>query len=188
MAQTDAAVLYPSLGYVWTGVVGTATKPTTSQLATFLSAGTVPSGWTTLGHTDLDNVLTFGSTGGDTTVKGSWQNASLREITTSTKVDYFDVKSLQLLDATVLSLFYGGGTSTTNEFAIPDTSSTTNMATTLVMVDSTTVVALYVPKASIKAAGDLEVAADDFVKVPLRFTPLKYSTNAKSTWISTVLG
>jgi hypothetical protein len=187
MAQTDAAVLYPSVGYVWTGVVGTATKPTVSQLATLVSAGTVPSGWTTLGHTDLDNVVTFGSTGGDTTVKGSWQNSSLREITTSTLVNYFDVKSLQLLDATVLSLFSGGGTSTSNEFATPDTSATTEKAVTLVMVDNSVAHALYCPKASIKAAGDLEVSADDFVKVPLRFTPLKYSTNAKSYWISSLL-
>lgn len=188
MAQTDGAVLYPSLGYVWTGVVGTATKPTTSQLATFVSAGTVPSGWTTIGHTDLNNVLTFGSEGGDTSVKGSWQNASLREITTSTLVEYFDVKSLQVLDKTILSLYHGGGTAASNELATPDASTATELATTLVMVDGTTSVALYCPKASIKKAGDMEFASDDFVKVPLRFTPLKYSTNAKSYWISTVLG
>jgi hypothetical protein len=189
MAQTDAAVVYPALGYVWTGVVGTATKPTTTQLATFVSAGTVPSGWTALGHTDLDNVLTFGSEGGDTSVKGSWQNPALREITTSTLVEYFDVNSLQLLDKTILSLYHGGGSAaTTNEFATPDAATTTEKATTLVMVDGTSAVALYCPKASIKKAGDMTFAADDFVKIPLRFTPLKYSTNPKSIWISAGFG
>jgi hypothetical protein len=188
MAVTDAAVILPSIGHVWTGTVDTATKPTVEQLATFSSAGTVPSGWTDLGHTSLDNILTFGQDAGSTSVKGSWQNSALREIVTQQPVDYFTVQSLQLLDADVLNLYYGGGTPGTDEFATPDTTTPVEKAVTLVMLDGATELAFYCPKASIRADSEMAFASDDFTKIPLRFTPLKHSTNAKSYWIADGLG
>lgn len=189
MALTDGAVLVPGVGHIWTGVVGTATKPTLTALNTFASAGTVPSGWTSLGHTSLADVLVFDQSGGETDVKGSWQNPSLRTVITSTAVDFFTVKSLQVQDNTILSLYYGGGdASTANEFALPDSPAATEKAVTVVLLDGSTPVALYVPKASILRADAPDVSADDFMDFPLKFTILKYLTNPKATWISDLIG
>lgn len=189
MALTDGAVLIPGRGSIWTGVVGTATKPTLAQLATFVSAGTVPATWTDMGHTDLDDILAFGQDGGDTTVKGSWQNASLREITTATAVDFFVVKSLQLLDNAIMALYWGGGdASTANEFALPDSPVPQEKAVTVVMVDGTTPLAFYVPKASIRRDDAFDMSDDDFAKAPLRFTLLKHSTDPRGIWVGDLLG
>ncbi len=189
MALTDTAVLQPGTGAVFTGVVGTATKWTVSNLTAFASAGTIPSGWTHLGHTSLEDVLTFGQDGGETEVKGSWQNKALREIQTEAPVDYFVVPSLQF-DNDVLALYYGGGdVSVADEFGVPDTATIQEKAVTLVMVDGTSgPIALYAPKASIRREDAMEFDPAEFTTIPLRFTPLKYSTNKKAYWIGDRFG
>lgn len=187
MAQLDSATLIPAQGYVLTAPTGTA-RPTAAALGTFVTAGTLPATWVSLGHTDLDNILTFGTEGGDTTIKGSWQTASLREIQTSKAVDYYTVRSLQALDRAVLALYYGGGDATTSdEFALPDASAPTERASLLVLVDGVSVVGFYNSKASIRRDGAMEFASDDFTKIPLRFTPLKNGTNPLGVWYSTDL-
>lgn len=189
MALEDTATQIAGLGSVWTGVVGTATKPTTTQLATFVSAGTVPTGWTNLGHTSIDDILAPGQDGGDSEVKGSWQNPSLRTVITSTAVDYFVIKSLQVVDNTVLSLYYGGGDATVaDEFGVPDSPVATELATCIVIVDGTTPTAIYMPKASWLREDSMEFATDDFTTAPLRCTALKYNTNKRIYWISDALG
>jgi hypothetical protein len=189
MALTDSAVLIPGVGSIWTGVVGTATKPTTTVLNTFVSAGTVPSGWTNIGHTSLADILAPGQDGGDSEVKGSWQNASLRTVITSTAVDYFVIKSLQLKDNTVLSLYYGGGDATvTNEFGVPDSPAATELATCIVMVDGTDPTCIYMPKASWLRDDSMEFDPTEFTTAPLRVTALKYNTNKRIYWINDALG
>jgi hypothetical protein len=186
MAQTDAATQVAAHGHVWLGTVGTATKPTTTQLATFSSAGTVPSGWTTMGHTDAEDVLAFGQDGGDTTTLKSWQSDALRT-TTESVTDYFVVKSLQVLDKTVLSLYYGGGdATTTNEFSLPTAPVATEKAVTVVILD-TVPVAFYCPKVSIIRDDAFEFATDSLTTVPLKFTMLTVGST-KGIWISTQLG
>jgi hypothetical protein len=186
MAQTDAATQVAGHGHVWLGTVGVATKPTTTQLATFASNGTVPSGWTSMGHTDADDVLSFGQDGGDTTTLRSWQSDALRT-TTDAVTDYFTINSLQILDKTVLALYYGGGdAATTNEFSLPTAPVATEKAVTVVILD-TTPAAFYVPKASIIRDDAFEFATDGLTTVPLRFTMLT-SGSTKGIWISTQLG
>src|ERR1044072_5523005 len=105
MALDDATVLTPAVGHVFTATSGT--DPwTTTQIDTYVSAGTIPSGWSELGHTDLDTPLTFAQDGGDTETKGSWQNPSLRSVITSAAVDSFTVNADQVLDTDVLSFYY----------------------------------------------------------------------------------
>lgn len=189
MALDDTAVLLPGTGAVFTGVVGTAVKWSVAEMGTYQSAGTVKSGWTHLGHTSLDDVLTFGQDGGDSEVKGSWQNSALREVITDQAIDFFTMKALQF-DNNTLSLYYGGGDATVaDEFSIPDTATTQEKAVMLVMIDGTSgPVGLYAPKASIKRDDAMEFDASEFADIPLRFTPLKYLTNKKLYWISDRLG
>jgi hypothetical protein len=188
VALTDAAVLVPGVGSIWTGVVGTATKPTITQLNTFATAGTIPSGWTNLGHTSLDDILAPGQDGGDTEVKGSWQNPSLRTVITESSVDYFVIKALQV-DNTTLGLYYGGGDATVaNEFGVPDSPAATELATTIVMLDGTTPTAIYMPKASWLREDEMEFDSAEFTTIPLRVTALKYNTLKRIYWINDSLG
>jgi len=186
MAQNDALVVVPGTGYLWTDATG-ATAPTPTQLATFVSAGTVPGSYTAIGHTDLDNIVSFSQTGGDTAVKGSWQVSSLRTILTSKPVDSFTVKSLQMLDKDVLKLYHGGGTAGTGTFDVPDTPAIQYRSVVLVMVDGTVPLALWASNCSIARDSNLEASPTDLMKIPLKFTPVKNSTNPVFRWISASL-
>lgn len=190
MALTDGAVLVPGIGHIFTGTVGSATKWALSDLTAFAAnTATVPSGWVNLGHTSIDNVLVFGQDGGDTTVKGSWQNASLRTVITSQTIDSFVVKSLQVMDNTILTLYYGGGdVATANEFHWPDSPAAQNKAVTVVMLDGSTPIALWCPQASILRADAADIASDDFMDFPLKFTILKHSTDPRAVWIADLIG
>jgi hypothetical protein len=189
MPVTDEAVLLPGVGHALLGTVG-ATKPSLSDLTSFAAdTSDLPTGFTNLGHTDLDQILQFGTEGGDTTTKGSWQNPALREIVTVAKVDYIILKSLQILDNTVLSLYHGGGSAATaNEFAWPDNPTPTEKALALIMLDGDTPICLYAQKVSIRAESELEFASDDFTKAPLRLTFLKNGSNPRAVWIADAIG
>lgn len=187
MAIDDATVLTPAVGHVFTATSGT--DPwTATQIDTFVSAGTVPSGWDELGHTDLDTPLTFAQDGGDSETKGSWQNPSLKTVITSAAVDSFTVNAEQVLDTAVLSYYYGGGDdSTPNEFALPDAPAAQEKAFMVVMVDGTTGYGMGGAKCSILRADAQNVASDDFLKLPLKFTILKASGKPRMTVVSSAL-
>ena len=183
----DDALIIPSLGHYLTAAT-TATQPTFTQIGTFVSAGTLPTGFTELGHTDLDDIFAFGQDDGDSEIKGSWQNKTLREIITSEAIDYFVAKALQF-DNETLSLYYGGGDATVaHEFALPDSPSSQERAVCVVLVDGTDWAAFYAQRTSIKREDAPEFATDDFSKLPLRFTILKKTGSKKAKWIGESLG
>lgn len=186
----DNAVLVPGKGHILLGAVDTAAQPTQADLTAFAAdTSDLPTGFTNLGHTDIDEILTFGQDGGDTEVKRSWQNEALRETVTEAAVDYFTVKSLQLIDNDVLSLYYGGGDATVaDEFSLPDSSAPTERAAVVVFLDGSTVVAFYCPKVSIRREAEFDLAFDDFVKLPLRFTVLQKSGAKRGKWLNSALG
>lgn len=186
----DNAVLVPGKAHIFTGTVGTATKPTLAQLEAFAAdTSQIPAGWDDIGHTDLDDVLTFGQDGGETEVKGSWQNPSLRETVTAEAIDYYVIKSLQVMDNDALTLYFGGGDdSVANEFALPDSPAPQERAAVVVFLDGPTAVGFYTPKVSIRREDAIEVASDDFTKLPLRFTVVKASGQRKAIWIADEIG
>lgn len=186
----DDSVLVPGKGHILLGDVATAVQPTLADLTAFAADTSVlPTGWTDLGHTDIDEILTFGQDGGDTEVKRSWQNEALRETVTEVATDYFVVKSIQLLDNDVLSLYYGGGdSSVADEFSLPDSATPTEKASCVVFIDGAEVVGFYNPKVSIRREAEIENAFDDFTKLPLRFTLLQKSGAKKGKWLHADLG
>jgi hypothetical protein len=190
MALNDDAVLVPGKAHILTGTVGAVTKPTLAALTTFAGdTATPPAGFTDIGHTDLEDVLTFGQEGGETEVKGSWQNPSLRETTTAEAIDYYVIKSLQVLDNDALTLYFGGGDATVaNEFALPDSPAPQERAALVVFLDGATPLGFFTPKVSIRREDAIEVANDDFMKMPLRFTVVKASGEKKAIWIGDPLG
>lgn len=191
MALTDAAVLTPGVGHIFTVPFATGDTWTSTELATYATDGTVPvsAAWEELGHTDLDSILTFGQDGGDTTTKGSWQNPSLRTVITTAAVDSFTVNAEQVLDNDVLTLYYGGGSAAVaDRFALPDAPAAIERSVMLVMLDGTTPLGFSVQRASILRADAPSLAADDFIKLPLKFTILKASGKPRAEWVNTALG
>jgi hypothetical protein len=191
MALTDSAVLVPGVGHIFTTPFTSGATWTSAELATYASAGTVPTGvtWSELGHTDLDSILTFSQEGGDTTTKGSWQNPSLRTVITTAAVDSFTLNAEQVLDNDVLELYYGGGdASVADRFALPDAPAAIERSVMVVMLDGTTPLGFSVQRASILRGDVISLADDDFMKLPLKFTVLKASGQPRAEWINAALG
>jgi hypothetical protein len=190
MALTDSAVLVPGVGRIFTKPYTSGATWTLAELATFAGDGTtVPATWTELGHTDLDSILTFAQDGGDTTTKGSWQNPALRTVITTAAVDSFTLNAEQVLDNDILTLYYGGGdASVAGRFALPDAPAAVERSVVLVMLDGETPLGFSVQRASILRADAISAAADDFLKLPLKFTILKASGKPRAEWINDDLG
>lgn len=190
MALTDAAVLTPGVGHIFTKAFSSSGFTwTATELATYASAGTIPATWNELGHTDLDSVLVFNQEGGDTETKGSWQTPSLKTVITTATVDSFTVNAEQVLDNDILTLFHGGGdASVADRFAWPDSPAAQERSVMLVLLDGTTPLGLSVKKASILRADSPQVDAADFLKLPLKFTILQASGEPRAEWINASLG
>lgn len=188
MPLLDDAVLVPGVGHIFTKPTA-GTKWALADLVAYAADGTtVPTGFTELGHTDLDSILTFAQDGGDTTTKGSWQNPSLRTVITDAAIDSFTLNAEQVLDTDILSLYYGGGDDATpGEFALPDAPAAAERSVVVVFLDGTTPTAFSVPKASILRGDVAAFAPDDFTKLPLKFTVLQQSGLKRAYWISPAL-
>jgi hypothetical protein len=156
-----------------------ATVAVTSEVAT------APNGWLTVGHTSRNDLPEFGFDGGDTEVRGTWQNENLREVVTKPISDFLTI-FLQQWDMESLTLYYGqdaskqagvfggkGGTPTPVERAL-----------FIVIVDGDTKIGFYAPKASIKRDDSIELATDEFASLPIRATFLKYGSSNVFEWIN----
>src|SRR5690348_3962301 len=104
MALNDAAVVTPAVGYIYVAPVDTA-SPTPAEIEAFDPTVGL-SGWTQLGHTSRDDLPVFGFDGGETEVRGTWQNASFKRVTTEVAQDFVTFNALQI-DETVLMYYYG---------------------------------------------------------------------------------
>ena len=186
MALDDSLVLVPGKGAVFTATSGT-TLWTSTEIDTFISAGTIPSGWDHLGHTDADSPLTPSQDGGDTTTLGSWQNDALKQ-TQAPVVDSFTVPAEQVLDTAVMSLYLGGGdASTADEFAAPDSPAPVEKAWMVLFIDGTVCLGWGGAKAAITRGDAASISTDDFMKYPLKFTILKASGAPRFKFISSAL-
>jgi hypothetical protein len=184
----DTAVVVPATGHFFLNTSGT--DPWTwTQVDTFRSAGTIPGTWVDLGHTDLDTPMAWDQDGGDTEVKGSFQNPSLRQVLTSATVDKFTIPAEQILDNTILNLYYGGGdASVANQFDVPDSPAAIEKSFMGVLIDGAVAVGIGVPKVSIIRADNLSVDPQDFLKAPLLFTVLKASGKPRIRWVNDKIG
>ena len=188
MAENDVAVITPARGYILLAPTGTA-RPTPGAIDSFdPTVGLSP--WVSIGHTARDELPTFGFDGGDTEVKGTWQNASLREVVTEVASDFVTFNAHQF-DETVLGLYYSvaNGGSTEGVFEIASAPTTPiESALLIVIIDGTTHVALWASKVSVRREDAMELAIDEFAFMPLRATFLKNSTDPLMAWVSTDTG
>lgn len=184
MALNDNAVVLPAVGYIYVAPVDTA-SPTPAAIETF-DPDTGLAGWTQLGHTSRDDLPVFGFDGGDAETLGSWQNASLRRVTTEAAQDFVTFNALQL-DETILSYYYGvtNPGSTVGKFDVSEASvSGIETALVIVIVDGDATVGFHASKVSMGREDSIELAIDEFVAVPLRASILKSGSNPLFSWLS----
>ncbi len=158
--------------------VGTGTPTVTVTVAK------APNGWVPIGHTSQDDLPEFGYDGGDTEVKGSWQNANLRETEKDTPVDHVTVK-LEQFDKNSLELYYGENASTTSGVFGVEGGGTRSVerALLVIVVDGTLKIGFYAPKASIRRDDSISLAKDDFGTLPIKATFLKMPGRRLFDWI-----
>lgn len=184
MALNDAAVITPAKGYIYVAPTGTA-SPTPAQIEAFdPDVGISP--WVSLGHTARDDLPVFAFDGGDSEVKGTWQNASLRSVTTEVAQDYVTINAHQF-DETILELYYGDTTPGTvvGKFDVSEAAtSAIEKALLIVIIDGTATVGFHASKAAFRREDSVELAVDEFAYFPLRATMLKNSTDPLFSWLS----
>lgn len=173
----DTSVVQPKRGhFLWRPVTTTApVMPTVEEIEAFATdTSDLPAGFENYGHTSLDEAFAPNSDGGETEVKGSWQNPALMEVTTSEAVDYFVVKSMQIGDAEVQKDFNGGGTTGDGYYEAPALRIPRQKEIVVVFLNTIgQPMANWYPLTSVRAEGPMEVASDDFIYLPLRFTRLQ---------------
>lgn len=174
MALSDAAVLIPGTGRIYLAPVGTAepTDPDTVPIAP----------WGDVGHTSRDNGVTITREGGDSEVKGTWQNPSLRE--RRNPVTWALTFQLHQVDANSLRLYFGGGVATTGKFVVPANPVPQEHALYVVMIDGPARVGLHFPKVSIAATDDISVDVEEFLTFPVRATVLSASGSNLLEWFA----
>lgn len=179
----------------YTGKLQTGSTLTLSGTATF-TGGTAPNvtvtkvplaaggAWKNIGHTSRDDLPEFGADGGETETRGSWQNASLREVVTDQAADYCVMRLLQF-DADAMELYYGLNKSTTpGVFGVADgTSVPVEKALFMVIVDGAHRVGFYSPKSSFRREDSIQLAVDEFAAFPVRATFLSHGAPWKYEWI-----
>jgi hypothetical protein len=146
---------------------------------------TLPAGWTSVGHTSRGDLPEFGFDGGDTEVRGTWQNESLREIVTKPIADYLTL-TLHQFDTESFELYFGKNASTTpGVFGVAGaTPDPVEKALLVVIVDGDTKVGFYAPKSSVRRDDSISLSVDEFAGLPVRATFLKHNNANKFEWFA----
>jgi hypothetical protein len=149
---------------------------------------TATNGWLTVGHTSREEMPEFGYDGGDSEIKGTWQNAQLRKVQTEIPADFVTFQ-LHQWDQLGLSLYYGpnasatpgvfgfdGGVVEANEYAL-----------LIIIVDGANKVGFHASKADIGRDDSVQTPVDEFASLPIRATFLKMPGRLLFSWISEAL-
>ena len=145
----------------------------------------LPVAWKGIGHTSRGDLPEFGYEGGDTEVRGTWQNESLREVQTKPIADYLNI-FLHQFDVPTFELYYGKDASATpGVFGVASgTVAPVELALLIIIIDGSTRIGFYAPKASIRRDDSITLEVDEFAALPVRATFLKDGTKNKFEWIN----
>jgi hypothetical protein len=141
-------------------------------------------GYNSMGHTSRDDLPVFGFDGGDSSVLGTWSNASLREVVTAAPADFVTFNALQF-DEQVLSYYYGVTDATPGDGVIDVTdapTTTINRALLVIIVDGPRRVAFHAASTSLRREDSIQMSTDAFAAFPLRATFLKLAGNPIYSW------
>ena len=153
MAINDTSTLVVKTGRFYVNAGGTA-APTSLDRASLLTAG-----WEELGHTSLDDILSWATEGGETTTLGSLQSPSLRQ-TTSARTESFTTTLLQW-DAETLPFYFGGNMELISGseifMGVKSAPEPIRRSFLVVFEDGQNRFPVYAPAASIGRGDDLEI-------------------------------
>lgn len=146
-------------------------------------------GWTDVGHTAADTILTISSTGGDVTTLATLQSKTLRT-STSPRVTTYGVTLMQF-DVESLKLYYGSnatvagvGTPGAGLLGVPDDPSPTQSAFLFVVFDGEVPFGWYAPKSEIIGGDDISLAdATALSGLPIKLTPLNHLGATVKTYV-----
>ncbi|MDO3076128.1 phage tail protein [Mycobacteroides abscessus subsp. abscessus] len=176
--------LADGLNVSWVGEKLGQTIALTGSSAT-VTVVTAANGWKMTGHTSRDDLPEFGKDGGDTEVKGTWQNKALREtLSGDPRVD-FVTAILEQFDRGNLELYYGeDDTNEDGVFNVDGDFAPVERALLIVIVDGDVSVGFHAPKTSIRGDDSIAMDVDNFVGFPVRATFLKMGARKLFSWIS----
>ena len=168
MALHDNAVLVPSTVHFYLAPVGTA-KPA--------DVADIDTPWVEIGHTSIEDLMSFESDGGDQTVLGTAQNASLK-VTTARRTESFAF-NLQQFDSESLKLYFGSNAVVASGWVdVPDAPASTASAFLAVFTEGAKNLAFHAARAEILRGDDLDFAdTESLASLPIKVTPTKYGTN-----------
>lgn len=174
MAINDQATLVVKTGRFYVNEVGTAQPEELSPSA--LTAA----GWDQLGHTSLEDILSWATEGGETTTLGSLQSPSLRN-TTSARTESFTTTLLQW-DATTLPFYFGSNMELIEGSAIwrkvKSNPAPVKKAFLVVFEDGANRFPVYAPSAEIGRGDDLSIdSTEDLAGLPIQITLLNHDGN-----------
>ena len=166
-------------------LTGTASLTGGSTPAVAVTVKTAVNGWSPVGHTSRGDMPEFGFDGGDSEVKGTWQNESLREVVTQPIADYLTM-FLHQFDTSAFELYYGEDSSATpGVFGVANGNvAPIEKAFLVVIVDGDNRVGFYAPKASVRRDDSINLPVDEFASLPIKATFLKYGVANKFEWVN----
>lgn len=183
--MSDADLLIAVTGKIYVAAVDTACP---AQTAAALSAPPAP--WVSVGNTSVDNLPEWGSNGGSTTTKGTWQNAAARSLTTTATEEVKFV--LEEYNNIGLSLYYGtpltGDAAVAGGFAV-NSVRTREYALLIVCNDmnaGTHYVGYWAARCSIGRGDNSKPASDGFSTLTCNATILQSTTTSTPLfkWLS----
>ena len=180
MGLHDDATLNVTTGDVWIHAVGTAFPGDISNPA--------GSGWTRIGHTSVDEVLSVSSEGGETTVLSTLQSKSLRT-KKSPKTTTYSITVMQW-DLYTLQLYYGtqdpveASGIAAGLLGVPDDPTPLQKAVIIVVWDGDTPFAWYAPKADVIGGDDPSLTDTTSLSgLQINITPLNYNGSVKKVYV-----
>lgn len=157
----------------------------TAATGATVTVKTLLNGWSMVGHTSRDEMPEFGQDGGDTEIRGTWQNAALREVQTETPADYV-VININQVDRQSLTLHYGAeaGPSVPGVFSVSGNAGPTERSFLVVIVDGDLKLGFNARKASFRREDSIGLSVENFLYLPTRATFIKHGANPLYEWIS----
>ena len=174
MAINDTSTLVVKTGRFYVNAVGT-DAPTALDRASLLAEG-----WEELGHTSLEDILSWATEGGESTTLGSLQSPSLRQ-TTSARTESFTTTLLQW-DEKTLPFYFGGNMELIpgSEIFMGVKSSPEPIRKSFLVVfeDGQNRFPVYAPAASIGRGDDLAIdSTEDLAGLPIQISLLNHAGN-----------
>jgi hypothetical protein len=169
LALDNTTTLVVNTAHYFRAPVGTA-KPTDYKA--------ISAPWEEIGHTDAEEIMSFASEGGDTTVLATLQNKQLR--TTKAPLTESFGLTLQQFNEEALKLYYGANATKAADGAIRPASNPTptQVAFLAVFWDGENVFPIYAEKVEISRGGEVDLAdPENLAGLPLTIQPLNNGAN-----------